>query len=395
MISLNKSALSQRLYAIFTNALENNNFPGAAVGISLWNGKKYDGNIYYYGLAQSCPERVQLTRDTFFDLASLTKPLATVPALLSLMEEGRITWNMNLGNIFPAEIPEDKISITIKQLMSHCSGLPAHKEYFNKLLTPMNGISAFRRLFSCQKNKKIICKALKLTGGEKKTVFKWIVNEELSYPPGEDNLYSDLGFILLGFIIEKISGENLDEYVKKKIYTPLNLQNSLFYAEKAKLGFAYAATEKCPWAGEILSGRVHDDNCRALGGVAGHAGLFGTIDGVVQWCEHLLSQVKGRSKHPSYGNELVRMAVTKEGLSGWTPGFDTPSATGSSSGRFFSSSSFGHLGFTGTSFWIDPQKELIIVLLTNRVHPNRNNELIRKFRPLFHDTVMRCLSAGQ
>jgi len=369
VISLKKKSLTQRLYTIFSHALDKEVFPGAAVGVSRWTGREYDRNIYYYGLAQYCPERVKLTRDTFFDLASLTKPLATVLTLLSLMEEGSITWKTNLGNIFPAEIPEDKIHITIKQLMSHCSGLPAHKTYFNTLL--------------------------QLKESEKETVFTWIVNEKLIYPPGEDILYSDLGFILLGFVVEKISGKNLDEYVKKKIYRPLELQNSLFFAEKEKMGLRYAATEKCPWTGKILSGRVHDDNCRALGGVAGHAGLFGTIDGVVQWCEQFLSQLKGRTKHPSYGNERVRWAVTKEGNSGWTPGFDTPSESGSSSGRFFSSSSFGHLGFTGTSFWIDPQKEMIVVLLTNRVHPSRNNELIKKFRPLFHDTVMVCLDADK
>lgn len=365
MIILNKNSLTNRLYTIFSYALDKAVFPGAAVGISLWNGVKYDRNIYHYGLAQSYPESVQLTRDTFFDLASLTKPLATVPALLSLMEEGRITWKSTLGEIFTDEIPKNKINITIKQLMSHCSGLPAHKEYFKKLL--------------------------KITGSKKKSLFSWIVNEKLVYPPGNYFLYSDLGFILLGFIIEKISGENLDEYVTKNIYTPLNLQNSLFYAKKEKRGLAYAATEICPWIGKILTGTVHDDNCRALGGAAGHAGLFGTIDGVVQWCEHLLSQLKGRSKHPFYGNELLRKAVTKEGISGWTPGFDTPSVKGSSSGHFFSAASFGHLGFTGTSFWTDPQKEIIVVLLTNRVHPGRHNELIRKFRPLFHDTVMHCL----
>jgi len=365
VIYLKKNRLSKRLYTIFSHAIDKEIFPGAAIGVSLWNGNEYERNIYHYGLAQSCLERIRLTRNTFFDLASLTKPLATVPALLSLMEEGSITWKTNLGNIFPTEIPEDKINISIKQLMSHCSGLPAHKNYFNSLLH--------------------------LSENRKEAIFYWIVNEKLIYPPGKDTLYSDLGFMLLGFILEKITEKNIDEYVKKNIYQPLNLQKSLIFTENKKKGIRYAATEKCPWTGKILSGKVHDDNCRALGGVAGHAGLFGTIEGVVQWCEQFLSQLKERTEHPSYGNEKVRLAVTKENNSGWTPGFDTPSESGSSSGRFFSSSSFGHLGFTGTSFWIDPQKELIVVLLTNRVHLNRNNELIKKFRPFFHDTVMVCL----
>lgn len=360
-----KKSLSQRLYTIFSYALDKKVFPGAAVGISLWNGNNYDRNIYYYGLAQIYPVTIKLTKDTFFDLASLTKALATVPALLSLMEEKKISWNLNLAKIFQDEIPKDKAQITIKQLMSHCSGLPAHNEYYKQLLKQTKS---------------------------KKKLFNWILQEKLIVPSGTDFIYSDLGFMLLGFIVEKISGKSLDEYVKKNIYKPLHLQNKIFFAQKEKRkGLFYAATERCPWTGKMLSGMVHDDNCRAIGGVAGHAGLFGTIEGVVQWCEYLLSQVKGRSNHPSYGNENLRKAVTKEGSFGWTPGFDTPSVTGSSSGQFFSTNSFGHLGFTGTSFWIDPQKELIIVLLTNRVHLSKQNELIKKFRPFFHDTVMHCL----
>lgn len=367
MILLNKKNLSQRLYVIFSHYLDKAAFPGAAVGISLWNGSIYNNFISHYGLAQYSPIRISLTRKTVFDLASLTKPLATVPALLSLMTEGKLSWNSNLGQIFPGKIPEYKKNITIQQLMSHCSGLPAHREYFKKLF----------KMKECDR---------------KKLLFTWIAEEKLVYPPGTNFVYSDLGFMLLGLIIEKVSAKSLEEYIEKKIYKPLGLYSSLFFAEKRKeKGKVYAATSLCPWTAEMLSGRVHDDNCRALGGVGGHAGLFGTIDGVVQWCEHLLSQIKGRESHPSYGNEILRKAVTKEDSSPWTSGFDTPSGVGSSSGKFFSPSSFGHLGYTGTSFWIDPQKEVIIVLLTNRVHQGINNELIKKFRPLFHDTVMACL----
>lgn len=368
---LNKKKLSQRLYAIFSYYVDKAAFPGASAGISLWNGEKYSNFIYHYGLAQASPTRISLTRETVFDLASLTKPLATVPALLSLMKEGGLSWNSNLEQIFPGKISDDKKNITIKQLMSHCSGLPAHKDYFKKLL----------RVKESER---------------KKTVCSWILEEKLIYHPGTDFVYSDLGFMLLGFIIEKISAKNLEEYIREKIYRPLGLHSNLFFAEKRReKREVYAATSACPWTAEMLSGRVHDDNCRAMGGVGGHAGLFGTIDGVVQWCEHLLSQVKGRERHPSYGNDFLIKAVTKEGNPPWAPGFDTPSAAGSSSGRFLSPASFGHLGYTGTSFWIDPQKELIIVLLTNRVHQGNSNALIRKFRPLFHDTVMSCLQTDE
>ncbi len=368
MIILNENSLSQRLYAIFLSSLDKKVFPGATVGISQWNGSEYCHFYYNYGLAQSSPSKIKITLETFFDLASLTKALATIPALLSLIEEEKISWYSTLQEIFGNEIEEDKKQINIRQLMSHSSGLPSHKEYFRKLI----------------KVKK---------SEQKKLLFTSIVKEKLIYLPGRDVIYSDLGFMLLGLIIEKISGRNLEDYIQEKIYKPLNLDNSLFYGKKGSVeGQIYAATEICPWSGQMLSGRVHDDNCRALGGVAGHAGLFGNIDGVVQWCEHILSQIKGRTIHPSFGNEILREAMIKVGNSSWTSGFDTPSIKGSSSGRFFSPLSIGHLGYTGTSFWIDPQKDIVVVLLTNRVHSSaNNNELIRKFRPLFHDTVMRCL----
>lgn len=336
------------------------------MGISQWNGKKYDKYINIYGLAQLYPTKTKLTQNTFFDLASLTKALATVPALLALMQEGKIAWDLNLDHIFKEEIPEDKKKIKINQLMSHCAGFPAHREYFKKLL--------------------------EIKESDKKNILlKWIFEEDLIYIPGTNYKYSDLGFLLLGLIIEKESGENLENYTKEKIFKPINLHNNLFFAEKEHNNFNYAATETCSWTGKMLSGKVHDNNCRALGGVAGHAGLFGTIEGVVQWCEYLLSQIKGRINHPYYRSENLRKAV-KKNITNWTLGFDTPSISGSSSGRFFSKSSFGHLGYTGTSFWIDPQKELIVVLLTNRVHSNnKNNFLIKNFRPLFHDTIISCL----
>lgn len=366
MILSYKNILTQQLNAIFDEALEKKIFLGAAVGISLWNGSEYENLIFNFGFAHRHPVKVKISNDVYFDLASLTKPLATVPALLSLMEKNEISWNSTLSEIFLHQIPEDKAFINIKQLMSHCSGLPDHVEYFKKLL-------------KIPKNKR------------KKTIFNWILQEKLKFIPGTDILYSDLGFMLLGFIIEKLSGKNLDKCIKK-IYSPFSLQNSLiFTANKKKKDLLYAATATSLWTGKMLSGEVHDDNCRAMEGVAGHAGLFGTIEGVLQWCQYFLSQFKDRTQHPFYNNELLRMAVKKEGMSAWTPGFDTPSLTGSTSGQFFSTASFGHLGFTGTSFWIDPDKELIIVLLTNRVFFKDNHELMKRFRPLFHDTVMRCL----
>lgn len=353
-----------QLDKLMLTALNNGVFPGSAVGFSQWTGNAYERTMKHYGSSQLIPEKKVLEEGSVFDLASLTKPLATVLVFLSLFEKKSLHPGSRLGEIF-LHCPPDKREITIRELMSHHSGLPAYREYFHELI--------------------------KIPGAERKEVLlKNILGEKLCAQPGTTPCYSDLGFMLLGLISEKITGSTLDELASSIIYTPLGLQKDLFFVDTDKTrGKGFVSTEKCLWERKMLCGRVHDDNCRAMGGVAGHAGLFGTLQGVVQLCEQLLDQWQGRGQQPAYGNTLLRQALTRVNNSTWTLGFDTPSAQGSSSGRFFSQRSVGHLGFTGTSFWIDLEKECIAVLLTNRVHPSRENEKIREFRPLFHDTLMQ------
>jgi serine-type D-Ala-D-Ala carboxypeptidase len=355
------------LNELLVTALSNGVFPGAAVGFSQWNGKEYERSMKHYGYSQLIPEKKTLKPTDFFDLASLTKPLTTVPVLLSLFEKKSIHLTTTLGEIF-SFCPSDKKKITLEKLMSHCSGLPAHREYYHILVN-----------FPEKERKRVL-------------LYK-ILNEKLENKSGVTHCYSDLGFILLGLIIEKITGEGLDVLGYKIIYTPLRLHNELFFADTSKdKDKVYACTERCPWSQKMLCGSVHDDNCRAMGGVAGHAGLFGTLNGVILFCEQLLDQWQGRGQHPAYANKLLEKVLTRVGGSTWTLGFDTPSQKGSSSGIFFSERSVGHLGFTGTSFWIDPEKECVAVLLTNRVHPSRDNEMIRQFRPLLHDILMRGIT---
>jgi CubicO group peptidase (beta-lactamase class C family) len=155
----------------------------------------------------------------------------------------------------------------------------------------------------------------------------------------------------------------------------------------------YAFMEECPFRQRMLRGEVSDENAHALGGVAGHAGLFGTMEGVLLFAVHLLDQWQGREEHPGYRSRDLRKFLKKQKIPGstWALGFDTPSPTGSSGGKYLSPVSVGHLGFTGTSFWIDPVRELVMVLLSNRVHPSRENERIKKFRPLLHDAVIENL----
>ena len=348
---------------LFVSALNSRVFPGGSFSFSTRDGIAYKRFSNYYGYAQLEPEKIELTKDTVFDLASLTKVLVTVPLLLALIDKGSIGFETTLRDIYK-DCPYDKAEITISQLMSHSAGFIAHREFFHKLI-------------------------LLPETERKKQLLNTILEEDLVASPGSVHCYSDIGYMLLGLIIEKLSGQKLNELSNTLIYSPAGLENELFFPGNYSVNREYASTEKCPWTGNMLNGEVHDDNCRVIGGVAGHAGLFGTLRGVLSMAENYLDQWKGRARHSAYSNKLVQRILEPVGNSGWTMGFDMVSEKGSSSGSYFSEKSVGHLGFTGTSFWIDPVKECIAVLLTNRVHPNRENWKIKEFRPVFHDLLMR------
>ncbi len=337
------------------------------MAVSRLENKKFKRFIAYYGSSVFDKGGKSIKEDTFFDLASLTKPLVCVPAILSLMEGGLLDWQSDLKNIFKKKDLRELKNITISQLMNHSSGLPPHRKYFRELL-----------LLPIEKRKK--------------QLIELILNEKLICKPGSEHHYSDLGYMLLGEIVESLSDYPLDIYVKEKIFRPIELQKSLIFPKREDiLNMKYAVTGECPWSGQILKGKAHDDNCRALGGVAGHAGVFGTLGGVLSFLEQLLLQVKGSSRHPNYSNERIIRATKRSGEADWSPGFAMVSQANSSSGKYFSRKSFGHLGFTGTSFWVDPQQDIIIILLTNRVISKKGIEHIRTFRPIFHDVVMESI----
>lgn len=349
---------------LFVSAFNNNNvFTGAAFAFSLKEKANYKRTVKWYGNAEITPEIKKLNKQYFFDLASLTKSLTTVPLLLILFNKGILSEITQLKDIF-SNCPSDKKEIQIRELMSHCAGFPAHKEYYNTIIKRKK---TERKLF----------------------LLNEILQEKLISKPGEQFCYSDIGFMLLGLIIETVTGKTISELTHSFIYSPLGLENDLIFPCSIKNDTRlFVSTEKCLWSGKMLSGEVHDDNCRAVGGQTGHAGLFGTITGVVTLCEQLLDQWQGRSEHPFYTCEQLSHILQRVGKSTWTMGFNMVSEEGSSSGKYFSNKTVGHLGFTGTSFWIDPVKDCVAVLLTNRVHPNRNNWNIRKFRPIFHDLLM-------
>ena len=216
-----------------------------------------------------------------------------------------------------------------------------------------------------------------------------LAEEALVHPAGGITLYSDLGFMLLARMVEAVGGDRLDRLVRRDVYDPLGLGNLFFVdLDAPRATRDYAATEQCPWRKKLLCGEVHDDNAWAVGGIDGHAGLFGTALDLHRLLWALQSAGDGSTARGLFPENLVKLFFTRAPGSERALGFDAPARTGYSSGRYFSRKSVGHLGFTGTSFWTDPARGISVILLTNRVHPSRENTGIRDFRPRLHNAVM-------
>lgn len=364
------------LDGLFLEGISHGVFPGAVFGISCGAPPKRQNIVRAYGhlwaAGMALADQPPMDEAVVFDLASLTKPLVTVLGILCLKHRGVVDLGDCLPDLLERPVPADKSAITLAQLLQHSSGLPAHRPYFESL----RDLPADKR---------------------RDALLAMLLAEPLGARPGASAVYSDLGYILLGRIIEEKSAQTLDAFAAQWLFAPLGLDGELAFNPLSRPFFGaatrFAPTEKCPWRRRVLLGEVHDDNAHAMGGVAGHAGLFGTVGGVLALVRFLLDLCQGRASHPYLQAADFRAAVLKANAqagSTWGLGFDTPSATRSSAGQLLSRRSFGHLGFTGASFWCDPERDLAVVLLSNRVHPSRHNTLIREFRPRFHDAVVRC-----
>jgi len=316
-----------------------------------------------YGMANLADQR-QMQTDAIFDLASLTKPLATALALTKLVKAGRLSLDTVLGDVFPGVLQTSKAKISIDMLLRHTSGLPAHREFF---------ISMIKEQTREKHNPRQMLRNL-------------ILSEPLVAKPGHEQVYSDLGYMFLSWVIETISGQRLDRFVREQIYEPLGILDLFFIELKGGpiQNDRIVSTQTCPWRRKTLTGEVDDDNAWAAGGIEGHAGLFGDALSIHTLCCEILSAVCHRNPLV-LDPKVLGLFIRREQGRDMVAGFDTPSKLNSSAGHFFSQASIGHLGFTGTSFWMDPDSGLIVILLTNRVHPSRANHKIKKFRPRLHD----------
>jgi serine-type D-Ala-D-Ala carboxypeptidase len=359
-------------------AVDGGVFPGAVLLIRLRGERVYHRA---FGRAALLPAQEPARLETVYDLASLTKPLATTTAVLRLVQDGRLSVDDSLQQ-YVEELTGSAIGdATVYHLLTHSAGLPAWRPLYEQIAG------------------KDRCTPEAQGGPPAEQVALALIKQEtLATPPGVRSLYSDLGFILLGILVERVGGKSLAVYCQQFVFEPMRAPLFFLGTKSTGSGSALrtdtapiAPTEDDPWRGRLLRAEVHDENAYALGGAAGHAGLFGTAAAVSAVVGHWLDSSVGRSRVLSI--DLVRRFITRQDKiagSSWALGWDTPSAP-SSSGNRFSASSFGHLGYTGTSIWVDPTRELEVVLLSNRVHPTRRNEAIKQFRPLIHDVIYEAL----
>ena len=364
----------------FDEAIERGVMPGATVVVRKGSEVVFEG---CFGSRQSVPERHPMQLATVFDLSSLTKALATSVAIMMLMREGKLRLDDRVTRFFHNFGVHGKTNITFRHLLAHCSGLAPWRPYYEQILQIERG---GRINFLASR-------------GAKEYVYEQIHRERLEAPPAARTIYSDLNFMLLGEVVEQITGVGLDKFCRDKIFKPLCLRAtdfvdmSLIRSRRLEPVLEmFAATEVCPSRKRLLAGEVHDENAYAMGGVAGHAGLFGPVKEVDRIAAELMASYHGRSElvaRPVIAEFWRRNGVV-EG-STWALGWDTPAAAHSSAGSRMSPAAVGHLGFTGTSIWIEPEREIAVTILTNRVHPRRDNESIRQFRPLIHDRIMEVL----
>ncbi|MEN9509062.1 MAG: hypothetical protein RLZZ621_1625 [Gemmatimonadota bacterium] len=352
------SRIRDSVRTVLERAIADSAFPGgyAVIGTA-------DGIVAEWGAGVLDPaDPVRPSATTVWDLASLTKVVGTTSAMLQLIGSGKVALDAPVVRYLPAWQARGTSSVTIRHLLTHSAGLPAWRALYKEARDPEE---ARRQVLA--------------TGPD--TV------------PGTRLLYSDLGFILLGMVVERVSGEPLDQYTARHVFAPLGMTDTRFLPPAAWVP-RIAPTERDPWRQRHLRGEVHDENASRLGGVSGHAGLFSTARDLSRLARAYLQhgQLAGVRVFDSTTvgtfTSVQDSTVSRRAL-----GWETPTG-GNSAGRRLSSRAFGHTGFTGTSLWMDPQRGLFVILLTNRVNPTRENRKIGAVRSALADAVVGAMDGG-
>jgi len=359
----NTSSLNlDNAWTVLDSAINKKITPGAQVFIAK-NGKVISSRGFGFHTYDNNSPPIDNT--SIYDVASLTKVLATTPVSMQLIAQNKLGLNQTVSQFFPQFIRNNKEEITISHLLTHSSGLKPFINFFKFDPLP-----------------------------SRNEIINKIIQSELDFIPGEKYQYSDLGMIILMEIIEIVSNRNLDKLAHSWIYHPLGMSATMFNPPDEVAKRIVPTEIDNVYRKRLLQGEVHDGNAHVLGGVSGHAGLFSTAADIGNYAQMMLDGGLWKGRR-IFNNEQVKQFTALHHLpmdSERTLGWDTPSQNGkSSAGDYFSTSAYGHLGYTGTSLWIDPENEIIVVLLTNRVHPTRKRGGIYGIRREFHNQVMKTL----
>ena len=324
-----------KINSVVSRAIKAGGFPGAVVvvgrrGASVW--EKGFGNLSWGGRSPVDPA------STIYDLASLTKVVATTTAAMILFDEGKLVLDDPVSKYLPAFGGGLKDEITVRQLLEHRSGLPAGRELWRIARSPDEARQA-------------------------------TIETPLECEPGRCLIYSDIGADVLGFVVEAVSGERLDVFVQKRVFDALAMRETYFRPHWT-LRDRIAPTDLTPPRGYPLRGEVHDENAFALGGVAGHAGLFSTATDLAVFAQMMLNGGEINGVRILSDSAVALFTANTSSAGTRALGWDTCGHDGSC-GKYLSEKAYGHTGFTGTSLWIDPERELFVILLTNRVHAAR------------------------
>jgi CubicO group peptidase (beta-lactamase class C family) len=347
-------------FQVLARAIETRVFPACALAVTARGelvAHKALGRFTYDASAAA------VSTGSIFDLASVTKVVATTAMAMILYERGVLDLDAPVSAIVPefASGEPRRGEVTLRMLLAHSSGLPAYEKLFLRTKTRDELLS---------------------------TAF----TTALAAAPGTRAEYSDIGFIILGVALQRLADETIDTFCQREVFGPLAMSHTTFNPAKALRERIPPTADDKTFRHRIIQGEVQDENASVLGGVAAHAGLFSTADDLARFAHSMLN-----GGYPILRADTLQLFTRREASPGGTSralGWDTPSAP-SQSGKYFSPRSFGHLGYTGTSLWIDPERELSIALLTSRTWPDCQSQGIKQVRPAFHDAVVQALESGK
>ncbi|WP_109484605.1 serine hydrolase domain-containing protein [Occallatibacter savannae] len=351
-----------KVYRVLQDAIDARAFPGCAFG-AMAGGRMVLSDAL--GSFTYEPDAPAVEPETVFDVASVTKVVATTAIAMTLFERGELQLDMPVGELLPGFVigranSELARRVTLRNLLAHNSGLPGYVEFFRKELTASGLFRA--------------CLALPIEAA-----------------PGERFEYSDPGFILLGKALEILNRESLSAAARKEIFEPLGMKASCYRPARPRWERIPPTEIDETFRRRRIQGEVQDENAWVLDGVAGHAGVFSNVPDLLRFAGGILDSYHGSSG--IFKRETIELFSQRQTPAGSSQalGWDTPSPSGSSAGRFFSSKSIGHLGYSGCSLWIDLEAQVAAVLLTNRTWPDRKSQAIKQVRPAFHDALRESL----